>query len=240
MAGVAPAVPDLQAVQASQAGFEQAWSAAQAVSRAFAGGLDGSKAGKSDPVAADVLAKIFDPSGWLTATNPLDENLTRMAEGPRLADLWNIERRFGSVFTAWTALRRRNLEHGTVMLEAWTKATGEFSKVVNERAQAGKPLDSPREMMALWVEIANDVLLETQRSEAFLKSQRETLKASTDLRLAQQELAEFYAEMFGYPTRAELDDVHRSLTELRREVRSPARTAARAKPSGKKAKVASR
>jgi hypothetical protein len=56
-----------------------------------------------------------------------------------------------------------------------------------------------------------------------LKSQRETLKASTDLRLAQRSVAEFYAEMFGYPTRAELDDVHKSITELRREVRTDRR-----------------
>ena len=34
------------------------------------------------------------------------------------------------------------------------------------------------------------------------QSQREILKASTDLRLAQQEMAAFYSEMFGYPTRA--------------------------------------
>ena len=77
-----------------------------------------------------------------------------------------------------------------------------------------------RELLALWVETANTVLLETQRSDAYLKSQREILKTSTDLRLAQQEIAAFYSETFGYPTRAELDDVHRTVTELRRELRA--------------------
>jgi hypothetical protein len=75
-------------------------------------------------------------------------------------------------------------------------------------------------VLALWVETANEVLLETQRSEAFLSTQRDLVTASTDLRLAQQELAEFYSEMFGYPTRTELDDVHRTVTELRRELRA--------------------
>ena len=46
------------------------------------------------------------------------------------------------------------------------------------------------------------------------------MKASTELRLAQQELAQFYSDMFGYPTRVELDDVHKALTQLRREVRA--------------------
>jgi hypothetical protein len=40
------------------------------------------------------------------------------------------------------------------------------------------------------------------------------------LRLAQQEVAEYYSEMFGYPSRAELDDVHKTVTELRRELRA--------------------
>ena len=71
-------------------------------------------------------------------------------------------------------------------------------------------------------------LLETQRSDTYLKSQREILKASTDLRLAQQEMAAFYSEMFGYPTREELDDVHRAVTELRREVRKLQRAKPRA------------
>src|SRR6185436_18902858 len=81
-------------------------------------------------------------------------------------------------------------------------------------------LGSWRDVLALWVETANTALLETQRSEPYLASQREMLKASTDLRLAQQEMAAFYSEMFGYPTREELDDVHRTVTELRREVRA--------------------
>jgi hypothetical protein len=75
-------------------------------------------------------------------------------------------------------------------------------------------------MLTSWIETANAVMLETQRSDAFLTTQRESLKASTDLRLAQQEVAEYYSEMFGYPSRAELDDVHKTVTELRRELRA--------------------
>ena len=47
-----------------------------------------------DPLVAEMLGKIFDPSAWFSATNDLDEALQRMAEGPRLADLWDVERKF--------------------------------------------------------------------------------------------------------------------------------------------------
>jgi class III poly(R)-hydroxyalkanoic acid synthase PhaE subunit len=167
-----------------------------------------------------MLAKIFDPRGWFSATNEVDQTLQRMAEGPHLADLWNVERKFMAVFNAWVAMRRQSFEHNRVMLEAWMNAAGAFAKMLNERADKGEALESWREVLALGVETANEVLLETQRSEAFLKTQRDLLKASTDLRLAQQELAEFYSEMYGYPTRTELDNVHRTVTELRRELRA--------------------
>ena len=150
----------------------------------------------------------------------MDQALQRMSEGPRLADLWDTERKMLNVFNAWAALRQRSLEHNTIMLEAWLQAAGKFAKDLERDGDRTEALGSWRELLALWVETANTVLLETQRSDAYLKSQREILKTSTDLRLAQQEIAAFYSEMFGYPTRAELDDVHRTVTELRRELRA--------------------
>jgi polyhydroxyalkanoate synthase subunit PhaE len=175
---------------------------------------------KADPLLAEVLSKLFDPRAWFSGLGGMDETLQRMAEGPRLADLWDTERKLFNVFNAWAALRRRSTEHNTVMLEAWVRAANSFAKTLNEKADQKETLGSWREVLSLWIETANTALLETQRSDKYLATQRELLKASTDLRLAQQEIAAFYSEVFGYPTRAELDDVHRSVTELRRELRT--------------------
>jgi len=203
--------------QANQA-FGKLWSSAielsQTISRSMQGGEE------HDPIVAGLFGKIFDPRAWFSGIDGMDEALQRMAEGPRLADLWDTERKMLTLFNTWTALRRCSLEHNTVMLEAWLQAAGKFAKNLNENADRMEALGSWRELLALWVETANTVLLETQRSEAYLKSQRKILMASTDLRLAQQEIATFYSEMFGYPTREELDDVHRTVTELRRELRA--------------------
>ena len=210
--------PDTQGFEAARQDFSKLWSSASELSAALTKNMQG--ADQANPLMAEMLAKIFDPHGWFSATNEVDEALQRMAEGPRLADLWNVERKFMAVFNAWVAMRRRSLEHNTVMLEAWMKAAGAFAKTSTSAPSRAKRSIPRARCSALWVETANEILLETQRSEAFLKTQRELLKASTDLRLAQQELAEFYSEMFGYPTRAELDDVHKTVTELRRELRA--------------------
>jgi poly[(R)-3-hydroxyalkanoate] polymerase subunit PhaE len=220
--------PDTQGFEAARQDFAKLWSSASELSSALTRNL---KADQANPQVAAMLAKIFDPRGWLGATNEVDQTLQRMAEGPQLADLWNTERKFIAVFNAWTAMRRHSLEHNKVVLEAWMKAAGAFAKLLNERADKGEALESWREVLALWVETANEVLLETQRSEAFLSTQRDLVKASSELRLAQQELAEFYSEMFGYPTRTELDDVHRTVTELRRELRAFKRESRASRPA---------
>jgi polyhydroxyalkanoate synthase subunit PhaE len=224
--------PNDDGLEEARSAFERSWSTAQELLSSLSKGLQGGHASApSDPVVTAMLAKIFDPRGWMSATNEVDEALQRMAEGPRLADLWNVERQFAEVFAAWIRLRQRNLEHNKVMLDAWTRAAGAFARRLNERVEKGEPpLESMRAFLTLWGETANEVLLETQRSDAFLETQREVLKASTDLRLAQRTVAEFYSEMFGYPTRAELDDVHKTVTELRRDLRALKRSMPRNAP----------
>jgi hypothetical protein len=227
---------DPQGLSKANEAFARIWASANELSQTFSRNMQQGEG--QDPLARELLGKVFDPRAWFAGTGGMDEALQRMAEGPRLADLWDTERKMLNVFNAWTALRQRSLEHNTVMLDAWLKAAGKFAKDLNETADRKEALGSWRELLALWVETANTALLETQRSDAYLKSQREILKASTDLRLAQQEIAAFYSEMFGYPTRAELDDVHRTVTELRRELRALQRAnrdapkAARQPPKG--------
>jgi hypothetical protein len=207
-----------QELASANEAFGTLWKSALEVSQSITRTMDQGK--KPDPLVSELMSKLFDPRAWFSSLGGMDEALQRMAEGPRLADLWDTERRMLDVFNAWTALRRRSIEHNTVMLEAWMRAAGSFAKTLNEKADRKETLGSWREVLALWVETANTALLETQRSEKYLQSQREILKASTDLRLAQQALAAFYSEVFGYPTRAELDDVYRTVTELRRQLRT--------------------
>jgi hypothetical protein len=205
-----------QELASANAAFDTLWASAIKLSESITRSTEGTK---TDPIVTELMTKLFDPRAWFSGLGGMDETLQRMAEGPRLADLWDTERKLLNVFNAWTALRRCSIEHNTVMLGAWMRAAGAFAKTLNEKADAKETLGSWRDVLGLWVETANTTLLETQRSDKYLDSQRELLKTSTALRLAQQELAAFYSEVFGYPTRAELDDVHRTVTELRRELR---------------------
>ena len=217
--GAFPPASDLGSFAEAQTSLTRAWAAATSLSQTLTASLQ-EATGTNDPTAGAVLARIFDPQAWLGGTSDFGAALNRMTEGPQLADLWQNEKRFAALFAAFTALKQAQGKHQAVMLDAWTRAAGAFAREANARAARGETYPTGRDMMQHWIEVANGVLLDVQRSEAFLASQRDVLKAATDLRLAQQDVAGFMSDLYGQPTRAELDDVHRSLTELRREVRA--------------------
>ncbi len=213
-----PAMPaDLSAgagelAQASKSVMDL-WSAATSVCARLATSVPAASGG--DGIVEATFRKMVDPRTWMGGTGELDEALGRMAEGPRFADLWEAERRYAGVLQAWMNLRRRSLEHNAVTLEAWLQAGRRFTE---QLAADAKPPDA-KAALALWVETANRELLETQRSERFLQTQAAMIRATTELRLAQQDLVEHFGKQYGFPTRTELDDVHRTVTELRRELR---------------------
>lgn len=194
------------------------WSAASALASTLATRLPAATGG--DATVAATLNKMLDPRSWMAGTGEMNDVLGRMAEAPRLADLWEVERHYARVLQAWMNVRRRGFEHNAVVLEAWVHAGRRFTEELAGRTSAAAQAPDAKASLALWTETANQQLLETQRSEPFLRTQTAMIRASTELRMAQQELVEHFGKQYGFPTRTELDDVHRTVTELRREMRA--------------------
>ena len=210
---------DMSGFKAAQEAYSAALNNAMSLSAALMKNFGAASGGASE-AETSFLPKMFDPQAWWAAAPDL-EGVARLQEGPQLADVGQVERKFAAVYSAMVTLRQRSLEHQMVMTNAWTRAANKFMTRLGTGADAAKAFSgSWRDLSSLWIQVANDELIATQRTEEYLASQRNLLKASTDLRIAQQELAAFYSEMFGIPTRAEIDDVHKTLTDLRREVRA--------------------
>src|SRR5215204_1400670 len=72
--------PDTQGFEAARQDFAKLWSLASDLSSALTKTLHG--ADQANPLMAAMLAKIFDPRGWFSATNEVDQTLQRMAERP--------------------------------------------------------------------------------------------------------------------------------------------------------------
>ena len=167
----------------------------------------------------DLLAKFFDPQAWFSGTDGMDQALQRMSEGPRRRrSCGTPSAKCSALFNAWAALRQRSLAHNAVMLEAWLQAAGKYARKLNRRADRRRCL-APGGKCSHSGSTRQTGRCSRRSVPKGISRAGEILKTSTDLRLAQQEVAAFYSEMFGYPTRQRSTTCIASVTELRRELR---------------------
>jgi hypothetical protein len=172
-----------------------------------------------DPTMEATFRAIADPRVWFSQAGGLDSMIAQITEGAHFADMWRAERELAQLARTWLEWRGRSLEHQALILGAWVRAGGAFNQAVIERTRADDAPPSGRALLDLWTTVANGVLLETQRSAPFLKSQAAMVRAGSELKLAQRGLAERLAAQFDMPTRTEMNDLLRTVTELRRELR---------------------
>jgi len=175
----------------------------------------------SSSMAPFMLARLLEHPGGFAIGNEMSDAIEKMAQGPRLADVWDIDRKMALVFGAWMEMRQKLANYNAVAAAPWTEASKRFLEAMSAATAGGR--NSPpnwREAFAKWSEISNEELIRNQRGEGFLHAQKELLQSGLKLRSRQDDIAEAASAMFGMPGRKDFDEVTRQLTELRREVRA--------------------
>lgn len=152
--------------------------------------------------------------------------LKNMTEGPQLADAGTAEHRMARLMERWIEVQTASRAYEGVIAAAWTTANQDFATKLTERFTAGEPMQSG-DALKLWLETANTTLQETQRSPSFLEAQRQLLRTGMEFLLVQREVIEALVEPAGLPTRTEIDEVHRSIHELKRRLRTLERVGGR-------------
>src|SRR4051812_33269049 len=165
------------------------------------------------------LKKLFDPAEWNKAlASNVDLSLERLTEGPTYATLTDLDRK---VVNAQKLLlqRAKDIEAYRVVVQAaWDRAQEQFLQAVND-AHA-PPLKTGRAVLDLWLGTVNHALIEMHHRPEFLEAQRRMTRSAAEYRLQERELAEVFCEANHLPTRTEMDEMQRTVHELRREVRA--------------------
>ena len=172
-----------------------------------------------------MLGRLMEKPAGFTAGNEMSEAIEKMAQGPRLADVWDIDRKMALVFGAWIEMRQKLSVYNAVTSAPWNDVSKRFVDAMFAMTSEGKSVPNWREAFAKWSEISNEELIRNQRTDSFLQAQKELLQAGLKLRNRQDDVAEAASAMFGLLSRKDFDDVTRQLTELRREVRALGRQA---------------
>jgi hypothetical protein len=173
------------------------------------------------------LANFLNPMTMaLFGGTQVGDALKNMTEGPRLADAGEAEHRMARLTERWIEVQTASRAYEGVVAAAWITANQSFASRLRERFKTGDAMQ-PDDALKLWLETANTTLLETQRSPSFLEAQRQLLRCGMEFLLAQREVVESVVEPAGLPTRTEIDEVHRSIHELKRRLRTLERGARR-------------
>lgn len=150
--------------------------------------------------------------------------LRRVTEGPSFADVGAPEKLMARVMEQWLAVQKSTQEYELILAGNWAEANTRYITQMAERQRAGEGELDPKEALKVWLDISNQVLLETQRSEKFLAAQRQLLRDGLDFILVEREFIENLVKPIGLPTRSEIDEVHRNVHELKKQVKALQKT----------------
>jgi len=168
-----------------------------------------------------MLKAMFDSWQWPElASSPLDRAVEHLVEGPSYATLWTLDRKLLKAQKLRLEWSRDLAAYQLVLHSAWSEALQRFFREINGE---GEPIRTWRALIDVWIDVANATLVEAHRKPEFLEAQRRLTRSSTECRLQEREIAEGWCEMHHIPTRTEIDDLARTVHELRRELRALSR-----------------
>lgn len=170
-------------------------------------------------VDANAFRKMFDPAEWSRAgAGGFDFAFEHLTEGPTYATLWDLDRKLLNA----QRLSQKRLQdiaaYQMIVQGAWNTVFERFMKALGDATAT--PLTSGRDLLDLWIATANETLTAMHRTPRFLEAQRKMTRSSAEYRLQEREIAEVFCEMHHIPTRSEVDELQRTVVELRRELRA--------------------
>jgi class III poly(R)-hydroxyalkanoic acid synthase PhaE subunit len=195
---------------------------------------------------------------WVELLRLSLESMSRTVVGDRsalfeLSNLyWNIyEKTFGSFlqspslgstrefnhkllegFDTWINFSRASFDYQLVLLDVWARAFEELIRELASSEEKGKTVQNWQQFLQLWSSLFDRVFAETFRSEDTLQIQGKFLNAAMTYRLQQQKLVEVLLKMYDLPSRSEVDEVHRTIYELRKEIKSLKKALAQSQTKG--------
>lgn len=149
-----------------------------------------------------------------------DQTFGRLAASPGLglAREFNLKLRQG--FDAWVAWRLANDEYQAVLAEMWDKVFEQFTRELEAMAGQDKKIDNVWDLISAWTRNAEQVFTEAFRSEKYVLAQSKLLNASLAYRVRERAIVQEFLELYDLPTRSELDEAHRRIYELRKQVKA--------------------
>jgi class III poly(R)-hydroxyalkanoic acid synthase PhaE subunit len=152
--------------------------------------------------------------------NMYEKTFGSVLQSPNLGYAREFNNKLLKGFDAGINFSKANFDYLIVLLDVWLKAFDELMRELASSEEKGETFQDWRQLLQVWSNVFDRVFAQTFRSEDALEVQGNFLNSAMTYRLYQQQLMEVFLKMYDLPTRSEVDEIHRSIYELRKEVKS--------------------
>ena len=177
------------------------------------------------PAPARGAGRMTEPLALsLAGGGEVGDTIRRMTEGPRFADIGAAEHRMAKVIELWMSVQTAARTYESVVAGAWAQANTRFAERLARRT-APEPSHGRKQRST----VAGNRQSSPHRDPPVtgIPGRAATAAARRDgFLLAEREFVEALVEPAGLPTRTEMDEVHRTVQELKRRVKALERAAA--------------
>jgi class III poly(R)-hydroxyalkanoic acid synthase PhaE subunit len=149
-----------------------------------------------------------------------DKGIGSFIKSPLLGPTREINAKILAGFDAWKDLYQASTNYQVLLAEIQVKSFEELIKELAARNEKGEIVKDWKEFQTLWSQTVDKVFEEAFQQEDNLKVRGSFINSLNQYRIKQQEINEFYFELLNIPTRKEVDEMHKTIYELRKEVKA--------------------
>jgi class III poly(R)-hydroxyalkanoic acid synthase PhaE subunit len=142
-----------------------------------------------------------------------------MIGSPGVGFTRELEEKFSRAYQAWQKARQAMDEYQMLMADGWSGVMEQVLREMMNRAEKGQPVESIRDLIRLWTTAADKSFDRVFRSERYSEVQGQFLSTYMEYRIEEQKVFEEIMKYSYIPTRSEMDEAHRNIYELRKEVK---------------------
>jgi class III poly(R)-hydroxyalkanoic acid synthase PhaE subunit len=147
------------------------------------------------------------------------ENLGSFMRSPLLGPSREMNGQLLRAFDDWVTLYRAMNDYQLLEADIQYRGLVALMTTLVERTQQNQPVKTWREFQEVWAIAADQVFEDAFRKEENLKIRGRFINALNRYRIQQQALLEESLKTFNLPTRSEVDEIHQTLYQLRKELK---------------------
>ncbi|QHU99452.1 class III poly(R)-hydroxyalkanoic acid synthase subunit PhaE [Synechocystis sp. CACIAM 05] len=166
-----------------------------------------------------------DIHAWLDLNNLYgdalyNKNLSSFMRSPLLGPSREMNGKLLRAFDDWVKLYQAMADYQLLEADIQYRGFAALMEDLLARAKEDKPVKTWKEFQQRWAIAADQVFEEAFCEEKNLKVRGKFINALNRYRIQQQEILEAWLKMLNLPTRSEVDEIHQTIYQLRKEVKN--------------------